>query len=315
MFKRDPPTVQSSLFRVKSGHCCGEWLWELKISTDDVVESGAVAIARQLLEGQRKLACLNCGWLGESSSFCLPEKCRWRNKGFLEFLSPSEMSLLGLILVRIGSRGLPNQHEDHSGSGTQSFPEFHCWNSGMSLKRVQCETWTVGSEEIHLVVISDPECDFLSYCLIQFFCHPTCNFFWRPWVIFSYWILGVFVFRACSFFGWLSWLSPLMAANFLFFFRLAITKDEKSNQRCFKTELMGIFFENWKKGKVKFPVSTVTALQRQSSFLWCFVVSFLLFIFLPWRETELYTRQVKVKIGKSTCMNKYQSGNANSGQK
>ena len=57
-------------------------------------------------------------------------------------------SILGLILVKNGSRRLLLQVEDQSGSRPHSFPGLTYFNSGMSPRSVRSEPGLVGSEEI-----------------------------------------------------------------------------------------------------------------------------------------------------------------------
>ena len=92
----------------------------------------------------------------ESVQETLPRRLNWVNC--------CERSLLGSIPVKINSVRLPVQVEDHFGSGLYSFPGFLCFNSRMSPEQVWSEPGLVSSEEIHVVVIRHPKCDFLSYC-------------------------------------------------------------------------------------------------------------------------------------------------------
>ena len=46
-----------------------------------------------------------------------------------------------------------------------------------------------------------------------------------------------------------------------------------------------------------------------------FILLFIFFILFLWQETQLFARQVKVQVDKSTFMNIYQSKNADSGGK
>ena len=75
----------------------------------------------------------------------------------------SKGTLLGLILVKIGSGRLRIHVEDHSGSGFCSFPGFLCLSSGMSPERDRSEPGIMDSEEIHSVVIRRLKADFPSY--------------------------------------------------------------------------------------------------------------------------------------------------------
>ena len=105
----------------------------------------------------------------------------------------------------------------------------------LSLERVWSEPGLVGPEEANTVMISysyerAPKMRpfFKLKSLDSFSVNPS-SISSDTWVINSPWNPGETVIRAWFFLGWSSWLSLLIAANFLFFLRLAIFEVEKNN--------------------------------------------------------------------------------------
>ena len=78
------------------------------------------------------------------------------------FLSTYKRSLLGLILVKIGS-GIPRFRMRINMGAVLIRVDFLCLNSGTSPERVRSEPGLAVSEEIHLVLIRHPKCDFPFY--------------------------------------------------------------------------------------------------------------------------------------------------------
>ena len=106
--------------------------------------------------------------------------------------------------------------------------------------------------------------------------------------------------RAWLFLGCSLWLSLLMAANFLLFFRVAFCEDKKINFNTVQdwTNIFHCLLWSGEKIKMLFCKLRRTVCQRQYIPLKEFfsVFSFLLFIPFLWRK-KLFTRQIISQIG------------------
>ena len=114
------------------------------------------------------------------------------------------------------------------------------------------------------------------------------------------------------------------ATNFLLFLKIAMILRKKFCQlwrlNWFfqiyyrSVDLLLLWGKSFKEGKqLTFPKTSV--IPKAIIYLIIIALSFLPFTPFPWRETKLFTRQIKVKLGKSTLIYYLWKTNANSGGK